>query len=470
MCKYYTFVNTNSNFKMKTLIILIIGLIIYQTTAAQKLSNSEIKTLIESYKNDVRGPYYRIKWFCKDGSIREPKDPCPDAIGGGIQHASFKESALKLRSTNNLFFGEILASNDIAKFLDKNENFNRLKQYQLNKYLASVDDGWVLRKGQFYRGAIQSEDEEAWGRTFFETILKDADFVKSNFYIIKQALKDIPHNGDTNLAQEMRSQSKIISEKYIPFMDLRIKIHGQPEASDVAKVQRFFQDHKSKINNALKDDFVDLIETMKSNYAPLDLSKIEAQINKLPKSNAVTMHLIDFVNTNKQSNLDVIIPNITEALNIIRDGLTTFSSSKDRLEILDLSNDLEHFLLTKVQEWKPENLQQNLHKIMTLVCAANGTGLIEDWEYNAIESRLTDIYTSNDLNVEKLSDFLTISRSVVEWSAAMAKANYIEVVNTYNTFEPMAYGFIDDRVRSSVALSLGESVSSLGSFFANITN
>ncbi|MTE26028.1 PEP/pyruvate-binding domain-containing protein [Winogradskyella ouciana] len=455
---------------MKASIVLIACLSICFNINAQELSNSQIKDLIKTYKSDIRGPYHRIKWFCEDDSIREARDPCPDSIGGGIQHATFKESALNLRKTNSLYLGEILASNDIYPFLDKTNNFNRLKQYQLNKYLASIDDGWILRKGQFYRGAIQSEDEEAWGKEFFETILKDEELIKQNYFLIKQALKDIPHNGDSNVAQLMRSQSKTISEEYEPFMDLRIKIHGQPEASDVEKVIRFYDKHQPKLSNAIKDDFVELISTMRENYAPLDLSKFMSEIKKLALDNEVTQHLLDFVTTNEGVEVDVIIPNITEALNAIREGLTTFSSSKDRLTVLDISNDLEHFFLTKIQEWQPQNLQQNFYKIMNLVCAANGTGLIEEWEYNAIEHQLTTIYTANELTIEKLAEFLNISRSVVEWSAAMAKSNYAEVVNTYTEFEPLAYGFIDDRVRSSVALSLGESVSKLGNFFADITD
>lgn len=39
-------------------------------------------------------------------------------------------------------------------------------------------------------------------------------------------------------------------------------------------------------------------------------------------------------------------------------------------------------------------------------------------------------------------------------------------MDRYTQFEPKAYGFIDDRVRSSVALDLGESVSRLGAFIS----
>lgn len=145
----------------------IIFFLITSNSIGQKKSTSQVKQLIESYKNDIRGPYYRIKWFCEDGSIRDAKDPCPDDMEG-IQHASFKQSALELRKTNQLFFGEILAATKTNEFLDENHNYSRLKQYQIGEYLASIDNGWILRKGQYYRGAKQSEDEEAWEKSFLK--------------------------------------------------------------------------------------------------------------------------------------------------------------------------------------------------------------------------------------------------------------------------------------------------------------
>ena len=32
-------------------------------------------------------------------------------------------------------------------------------QWLVEKFLIATDDGWILRKAQFYRGAIQEEDE-----------------------------------------------------------------------------------------------------------------------------------------------------------------------------------------------------------------------------------------------------------------------------------------------------------------------
>lgn len=444
-----------------TLFSILLAFISSPVSFAQEKSTNEIKQLIKAYKKDPRGPYYRIKWFCEDGTERAPKDPCPDDIGGGIQHASFKESVLNLRKTNHLFFGEILAATKHHEFLDSSVNFSRLKQYQIGKYLASIDDGWVLEKAQYYRGALQSEDEEAWGKDFFEWLLKDEAFINSHYYLLRQALKDIPHNGDNNVAQLMRSKSKTISEKLKSFMDIRIKIHGKPEITDLKLVENFVKNNQIPSN--LKKDFDQLIAVMNQFYAPIDFVSLEKELQRLPASNPTTKAIISFTKKDKTFTPD-LVSNIADILHEIRLNISTYKNSKDRLLLLDLSNQLEQKLLTETQNWESVTLIDNLSKINSLICAAVGTGLIESWEYEAIEAVFNNTIAKKSLTVAELNELLVTSRSVVEWSASMVKANYQEEVDKYTTFEPMTYSFIDDRVRSSVALSLGDAVSNFGAF------
>lgn len=456
---------------MKQLLVLLSLLFLTQINDAQELNTSQIQTLIESYKNDARGPYLRIKWFCKDGSTREPKDPCPDAIGGGIQHASFKDSALKLRKSNHLFFGEILADNDYHPFLDAENNFNRLKQYQIGKYLATIDDGWILRKAQYYRGAIQSEDEDAWGKDFFIKLLKDDNMLIEHFYLTRQILKDIPHNGDNNTAQLMRSVSKTISEDIPSFMDIRIKIHGQPEASDIRLVENYITKNNQKLSPENKKEFSKLITTMEAFYAPLDFKALLADLNTVSE----TIPTIDKIKQFLKSGNETLSPKqyvsqLSHILEGIRFYILDLKNSKNRLKLLDISNALEKKLLIESQHWKTETLAENLDKTSTLACAAMGTGLIETWEYQEISNHIISITAKEELQISDINDILTLSRSIVEWSASMVKANYQTVVDAYTTFEPLSYSFIDDRVRSSIALSLGETVSDLGTFVAKTSN
>lgn len=438
--------------------------------SAQKKDNTTIKSLINSYKKDPRGPYNRIKWFCDDGTEREPKDPCPDKIGG-IQHADYKTSLLDLRNHNHLFFGDILAAESVTSFLDKSHNFSHLKQYQLNIYLFSVDDGWVLRRAQYYRGAIQSEDEEEWGKDFFLDILKDDVLLNTKFYLIRQALKDIPHNGDDNTAQLMRSQSKQLSEEFPKFMDIRIKIHGQPSKSDIALVENYVAKNKSDLDAASQKDFNELIKTMNTFFAPIDLARLKSDLNQVKSKNETYQLLNQFFSTSgTEMTTDYLVSEISNLLYQIKQNITTFNSSSDRLLILDISNQLEKTLLIEAQNLKTTNLLDLVYKINYLSCASVGTGLLENWEFSEIQYKIVEPIFEKDLSVASLNDFLNTTRSIVEWSSAMPKANYLDVVNTYNEFEPLAYGFIDDKVRSSVALSLGDAVSTLGSFVAKESN
>lgn len=436
---------------------------------AQEYTTSTIKQTIQDFKKDPRGPYLRIRWFCEDGTMREPKDPCPEGVDG-IQHASYKSITEDLAEKNHLFFGEILAAAEHNEFWDEANQQSRLKQYQLNKYLQSVDNGWILEKAQYYRGAIQSEDEEAWGIEFYEWLLKDDARLEKNYYLIRQSLKDIPHSGDDNIAQRMRSESKVIAEEFPEFMDVRVKIHGQPEVSDLALVQNFRQEYNYELTPELKEQFDALVATLNEYYSPINLERLKNEVSSIKGEFDVKSQLLDFT-TDFDNNTPAynIIPEISDLLCNIRTQITQVKKASERLTLLDVSLKLEEMLLKKTADWEPEDLRELLEKNYYLSYATAGTGLLEVWEWEEVASVIAPInYTT--VSLAELNSILNTSRSIVQWSAAMAKANYDEVVAKYTEFEPLAPGFIDDRVRSSVALPLGKTVSELGDFISTKSN
>ena len=136
---------------------------------AQKLDNERLKKIVATYKADLRGPYKDIRWFCKDGSVLPPKEKCPQP--GGVQRARYKDEVAALGKEYHLYLGQILSTTAREDFWDAANYNSRIKQYQLGKYLQAVDDGWILRKAQFYRGAFQVEDEENWGKDFLQWLL-----------------------------------------------------------------------------------------------------------------------------------------------------------------------------------------------------------------------------------------------------------------------------------------------------------
>ncbi|MGB2758901.1 MAG: phosphoenolpyruvate synthase, partial [Maribacter stanieri] len=354
-----------------------------------QVSPDKVQNLIGVYKNDIRGPYKDIRWFCTDGSVRQPKDPCPDNIGPGVQHARYKDEVVALGKSNHIYFGQILAYTTIDELWDANHNHSRLKQYQLDKYLRLVDDGWINQKGQFYRGSVQVEDEEAWGIAFYKSILSQDAIIANNFYLIRQSLKDIPHNGDDNIAQLMRSESKVISDLYTPFMDLRTKIHSQPEKLDIQKVIDFKSKNQKLLTTDLNKKLDGLVSTMQVFFKPVDVQALLDK-SKLIKGTSLGDKVQAFINS-KEAN-DTASYTVNEAALLlvdIREELIAEKRPLARLQLLDISLKLEELLFQNAPNWEPTSVSGQLEKICALATASVGAGYLELWEWEQISGTLS---------------------------------------------------------------------------------
>ncbi|WP_117884123.1 PEP/pyruvate-binding domain-containing protein [Aureibaculum luteum] len=454
------------NKRLLFILFIAVSILTSEEVLSQKvLTNKEISDQINFYKSDIRGPYKSIRWFCNDGSTRDPKDPCPEKIGG-IQHATYKDKVVALAKSNHIYIGQILAYTDIVEFWDNSHNHSRLKQYQIGKYLARIDNGWINRKGQFYRGALQIEDEAAWGIEFYKWLLAKKEVIEKDYFFVMQSLKDIPHNSDDNLAQLMRSQSKVISDQYTRFMDLRVKIHNNPEIGDIDKVNEFKKSNSKNFSISISKKIDELVITMSHFYELQELKNINQISKKITSSSTLVKVLKNFSTKYSNNNQpDELAKASAELLLQIRKDIIFEKNSLDKLTILDIAAQLESLIFKQSALWKPKNLGAQLEKIYTLGKAATGTGAIELWEWNKVESILK-VSETKTLTLEQLTEKLETARSLVEWSAASVKAIYQEEVNIYNAFEPLAYSFIDDRIRASIALQLGKTVGELGEFLA----
>ncbi len=446
-----------------TLLCMVLGLTF--PVSAQEFTPEELKARVQEFKKDIRGPYRDIRWFCTDGSIRGPKDPCPDEIGPGVQHARYKEVVGEIGRKNGVYLGQILTYHTPEEFWKPDQNFPRLKQYQLDRYLRSVDDGWINRRGQFYRGAIQSEDEAAWGLAFYKEVLASDENLAKHFFLIRNSMRDIPFSEEENLGQEMRSRSKVISDLFPGFMDLRVKIHSDPQVADLKQVEQFLTKNRSSMEPAVIQEFQGLIRTMKDFYTPFDIQSLSSYVKKLQGeefSRRLAAFVEGYADITEPSSL---IPASAELMWEIRRESLSGISPTDRLLMLEISLKLEEVIFRYESDWKPANLKDQLKKICHIGLASAASGYMEIWEWEQLSPVLTG-YERASISLEELNYLLSRSRSAVEWSTGMFKAHFEEVVEQYSEFEPLAHGFIDDKIRGSLILQLGKAVGELGDFIA----
>ena len=435
------------------LVYAVFSLCFLTALRAQSSSNSEIGQMIEAYKKDSRGPYKEIRWYCKDGTILPPKERCPEP--GGVQRARHKDEVYALSLSNHVFLGQILATTPFPDFWDASSNHSRLKQYLLEKYLREIDNGWVLRKAQYYRGAFQEEDENNWGLNFYQWILADEKAITENYFLLRQSIKDIPHRGDSNLTLQIRSGSKVISEEYPPFLDLRVKIHGQPEESDLRKVIQFRDSHQQKLDKEVLVLFDKLIADMKKLYSPVDLNALSKYLDQLPANSVFKNNVLDGISEYSLSKPgQEKIASLSSILYDLREGILSVDRPEARLAVFDLSIALEKLLMSELSGLSMSSIKDRLEVMNSLGMASAGCGYLELWEWEQVAS-LVRISGEKELSLNQLQEIFETGRRITEWGIGMFRAHYDEVIDLYGGFEPLSNTFLDDQVRSTILLYFG---------------
>ncbi len=423
-----------------------------------------VKSMISRFKQDARGPYRDIRWFCKDGSTRAARDPCTDQTGN--QRARYKEEVDLLAARDHIFLGQILATTPYTDIWDESSAHSRMIQYQLEQYLRSMDNGWIHRRAQFYRGAVQIEDEHRWGAGFYQSLLEDTFSIHSRYFLLRQSARDIPHSGDDNTAQRIRSLCKEISDSLPSFMDLRVKIHGAPDAGDIQKVNHFRQGIGKEMTAALNEKFDLLLRELTIMYQPFMVSDLEDYRRVLPETSPAKGLVTVFMNgypllakPEQRCRL------ISRTAMMLRHQLASPMQGISRLALIDVSNKMENLIIIEASRWKAGSVRELISQVYCLSEAVAAFGYLELWEWEQVSSSL-ELPAGDSISLNQLNALHEGSRRVLEWATGLFRAHYQPVVNRYRDFEPLAAGFLDDRVRSSVLLHLGRAVSQLGEAWA----
>ena len=105
---------------MNRFVLLIAVLVCCQVSFAGTSSSSvsaqdlQFREWIDEMRKAPRGPFSRIRWFCKDGTILPPKAYACEPHGGGVQHGEWNEKTLTLRE-NGYYIANVLAGLDASE-------------------------------------------------------------------------------------------------------------------------------------------------------------------------------------------------------------------------------------------------------------------------------------------------------------------------------------------------------------------
>lgn len=403
---------------------------------------------IDDMRQNPRGPYAGVSWFCADGTMQPPRPYACRDRGGGRQHGVLSRDARRLIDLG-IHVGTVLAA-------VPNEEWNaadyyRMRAYLVEAYLERALDGWVLQSAKSYRGFRQLEDEKAAARLLLIALCKDWALLTQHRVLTLRALRTMPYGRTGSLADEIRALAARIGDADRRFADLRFKIHAMPEPSDIERVEAYADTQSGERATWAQT----LATQMRAYYDP------QARIERLKQVRNWTHHrptraLIDQF---------VAIP-ASDAYGLVRLGtqLIETAAGAVRRTSTDLGGErnllLLHTMALVEELWLGVTaplVKQSMSRMQALqlldhfLRAAGALGWLSTAEL--IQARW-GITRAEKGTAEAYADGLRELDRVLGWARARFYRAVGVPLRRYQAVEPRAVNVIDDVLRSSVMLPL----------------
>lgn len=455
----------------KTTFSLLVGLVLLPIALAAAALEADLsiadsfkaeRSAIVNMKAAERGPFSRIRWFCTDGTVLPPQGtPCKEH-GGGAQHGEWSEETIGLRQ-QGYWIANILSGLDMASFIEHPDFKTQLPHILIEKFLVGADDGWILRRAQFYRGAIQEEGERRAARNLLLEMVAKPEWIAPRFAELRVAVRMLPHSENTASIQRVRQESASLSDRDDGFKALRAKIHGAPGAEDAASVRLY----ASTLENAdAQQPYLELALEIDQIY---QAAPLEEELDQLSAKYTAAPWLQELLSSKAQELRASPAAegrfNITATLLAgLRDALPQIKSAYARLEILDLSLRTESENFKAASELRKtlttSSRQQRAALLQGASQAAYGTGV-----FNArLLQELMYSLHQTDQPVVGLDTYLAsiqVFSRAPGWATQTLRMFFFEGMQKLAEIEPLAMLFIQDQLRGSPLLFFSAVLDSL---------
>ncbi len=408
---------------------------------------------IGEMKQNPRGPFSAIKWYCKDGSVFPPRSYACAKHGGGVQHGEWNERTRELRA-QGYKVATLLAALDAGAAVAAPDFADTYAQLLIEKFLVAADDGWILRQAQFYRGAIQAEDERDSARKLLVAMAARPEWIGFRFPALRIGARLLPHGEDTASAQKVRQMAAALSDRDAGFAPLRAKIHNTPDAADATRVREY----AGKAGRSeIRPRYEELAAEIERVYRPRPLGERLAQdaaaLGSAPSLQArLAEAQREYARDPDARNRYVVT---TRLLADLRTALPTISSPALRLRVIDLS------LAVEVETFRAgtelgvgssgTTRAVEVVRLRAGIDAAYGTGLIDARERAALD-RASAALSADQVALADYRQELRYLGLLPGWGAQRLRQHFGEAMEKLAEVEPMADLFIQDQLRGSAVL------------------
>lgn len=408
---------------------------------------------IADMKTAERGPFSRVMWFCKDGTIQPPVlDGCLDH-GGGSQHGEWSERTRTLRQ-QGYWIANFLSPLEPSETLARPDFAHWFGQVQVEKFLVGLDNGWILRRAMFYRGAFQEEGERRGAERLLKAMAGQPYWLEGGFPMLRTAAKVLPHGSDTQSVTIVRQDSANLSSRDPGFKALRAKIHGAPDAGDADRVRAYAY---SQAPPELKDEYATLAAEIDRVYAPEPLPELlrerAATYDRGPWLQKILLRFADALEATDSPTARF---RVTGALLAeLRVALPQVQSAQVRLQVIDLGLAAEQAHFRAAADLRPALQALSRRELLELafagVDASYGAGLLNARLYRELQYH-RDVLARSELPLAEFRPILADLARAPGWGMAALRMHYQAPMEMLAELEPAANLFIQDQLRSSPLL------------------
>jgi hypothetical protein len=437
---------------VQILILILLMLIPVAASATAPLPDkNNLRSWVKEMKMSPRGPFTQIRWFCNDGTIQPPKEYACKDHDGGVQHGEWTDRVKALRA-NGYYIANVFADIDPEAFLQNPDHTDIIKQMIVEQFLIDADDGWILHKARFYRGALQAEDEAYSSRDLLLALVAQPRW-RTRYLVLREAVKLFPHGRTGAPISEMRQLSLAIAEQDKNFEALRIKIHVKPELGDATRVRTYAIQKGIAEWSAEYERLATVIEKV---FKPSDLGfELQFLSEQVRDKNMVRLLNQRAGQLSEDNTPWIRFVAACRLMAALRDNLSIFGGAHQMIAGLNLSLTLEDNVFRSASDLL-ENLEQATRRerlawLREATAALYGSGIISERQRMALTdsvSRLTQTQTVL-IDYKTALDYAAL---VPGWADRSIRFHFSGAVDLLTVLEPMARRYVHDRLRGSLLL------------------